>query len=244
HPAVPLPVDAHKHLALLQVGAVHAARRVRPGAGLIPHRNQVQPPDRPPRRRPLLRQLPQSRGDEHPHPLIGRQDHRRPVRRRYLARRSVRTRLSRLSHVLVLLAAELGNVGRVAVLPNRDPSDLDEPPPPKAGICQRRPHNPRHCEVLISKAIIPPAWPPEQTLPLAGLTVRDEPERETSNPHTPDNASPDEPRPQTTSESNATNRHPPCGPPPRFPPRSPPYRQPAAAAPPPPPGPRTDRRPT
>src|SRR5262249_60701678 len=134
--------------------------------------------------------------------------------------------------------------GRPAARPNRAPSRPDEAHLPKPGICQRRHDNPRHCEVLISKAIITPAWPPEQTLPLAGLTVRDEPERETSNPHTPDNASPDEPRPQTTSESNATNRHPPCGPPPRFPPRSPPYRQPAAAAPPPPPGPRTDRRPT
>ena len=52
-PAVALPVDAHEHLALLQVGPVHAARRVRPGAGLIPHRNQVQPPDRTPGGRPL-----------------------------------------------------------------------------------------------------------------------------------------------------------------------------------------------
>src|SRR5262249_43151104 len=97
---------------------------------------------------------------------------------------------------------------------------------PKAGICQRRHDNPRHCEVLISKAIITPAWPPEQTLPLAGLTVRDEPERETSNPHTPDNASPDEPRPQTTSESHAPRPHPPPPPPP---PRPPPPPPPAAA---------------
>jgi hypothetical protein len=47
HPPVPLPVNPHKHLALRQVRPVHAARRVRPGAGLIEHRHQVQPGDRP-----------------------------------------------------------------------------------------------------------------------------------------------------------------------------------------------------
>ena len=34
-----------------------AARRVRPGPGLIPHRDQVQPPDRAPRRRSFGGQL-------------------------------------------------------------------------------------------------------------------------------------------------------------------------------------------
>ena len=38
-PAVALPVDAHKHLALLQVCPVHGPRRVRTGARLIPHRH-------------------------------------------------------------------------------------------------------------------------------------------------------------------------------------------------------------
>src|SRR5262249_61656304 len=127
--------------------------------------------------------------------------------------------------------------GRPAARPNRAPSRPDEAHLPKPGICQRRHDNPRHCEVLISKAIITPAWPPEQTLPLAGLTVRDEPERETSNPHTPDNASPDEPRPPTTSESNPPNRHPTCGPPPRLTPPTHPNPQPPPPSPAPPPNP-------
>jgi len=88
----------------------------------------------------------------------------------------------RLPHVLVLLAAELGNVGRVVVLLNRVPSDLDEAHLPKVGICQRRHDNPRHCEVLISKAIITPGLATRTDVAACGLAVRDEPERETSKP--------------------------------------------------------------
>ena len=93
NPAVPLPIDADENLTLLQVGPIHAARRMRPGAGLIPHRNQMQPPDRPQRRRPLLSQLLQRRGNKHPDPLIRRKDHRRPILSRFLARRNGHTRL-------------------------------------------------------------------------------------------------------------------------------------------------------
>jgi hypothetical protein len=68
-------------LALVKVGPIAAARRVRSGAGLIPHRNQVQPPDR-----PLLSQLLQRRGNKHPQPLIRRKNHRRPIPRQYVTR--------------------------------------------------------------------------------------------------------------------------------------------------------------
>jgi hypothetical protein len=43
HPAIPLPIDADENLALLQIGPIHALRRMRPGAGLKPHRYQMQP---------------------------------------------------------------------------------------------------------------------------------------------------------------------------------------------------------
>ena len=156
HPAVPLPVDAHKHLALLQVRPVHGPRRVRPGARLIPHRDQVQPGDRPPRGRPLGGQLLQRRGDEHPHPLIRRQDHCRPVRRRLPARRSGRTRLLRLPHVPAPSRRRTRQCRKGHRPANREPSDLDEPHLHQAGICQRRHGNPCNCEVLISTAIITP----------------------------------------------------------------------------------------
>jgi hypothetical protein len=109
HPAIPLPVDPHKHLALRQIRPVHGPRRMRPGTGLIPHRHQMQPPDRPPRRRPLLRQLTQRGGNKHPHPLIRRQDHLGPGRSRHPARQCARAQLLRLPHVPVLLAAVSGS---------------------------------------------------------------------------------------------------------------------------------------
>ena len=48
-PAVLLPVDAHEHVALREVGAVQLPRRVRPRPELEHHRREVQPFDRPAR---------------------------------------------------------------------------------------------------------------------------------------------------------------------------------------------------
>jgi hypothetical protein len=76
------------------------------------------------------------------HPLIRRQDHRRAVRGRLPAPRSDHARLFRLSHVPALLAAELGNAGRVIVLPIESPNDRQKPQLHEAGICQRRRGNP------------------------------------------------------------------------------------------------------
>jgi hypothetical protein len=46
-----IAISAYEAVASLsQVGPVHAARRMRPGARLIPHRNQMQPGDRLPNR--------------------------------------------------------------------------------------------------------------------------------------------------------------------------------------------------
>ena len=64
----------NEDLALRQVGPVHLACRVRPGAQLEHHRHQPQPGHRVPHRPALGRQLLQCRAHEHPHPLIGRVD--------------------------------------------------------------------------------------------------------------------------------------------------------------------------
>ena len=98
-PAVPLPVDTHKHLALLQVGPVHTARRVRAGTRLIPHRHQAQPLDGPPGGHPLTGQLFQGRGDKDPDPLVRREDNTRPGRQRRVVHRGPRRKAPR---VLVL----------------------------------------------------------------------------------------------------------------------------------------------
>ena len=73
-PAVLLPVDADEDVALLEVGAVQLARRMRPRAELEHHRRHRQPLDRRPRRSPLRRQLLQRRADEDPQALVGRPD--------------------------------------------------------------------------------------------------------------------------------------------------------------------------
>jgi hypothetical protein len=86
--------------------------------------------------------LAQRRRAKDPHPLIRRQDHRRAVRGRLPAPRSDHARLFRLSHVPALLAAELGNAGRVIVLPIESPNDRQKPQLHEAGICQRRRGNP------------------------------------------------------------------------------------------------------
>jgi hypothetical protein len=88
------------------------------------------------------RGLAQRRGAKDPHPLIRRQDHRRAVRGRLPAARSDHARFFRLSHVPALLAAELGNAGRVIVLPIESPNDRQKPQLHEAGICQRRRGNP------------------------------------------------------------------------------------------------------
>ena len=88
---------------------------MRPRPRLKPHRNQMQPPDRPQRCRPLLSQLLQRRGDEHPDPLVRGQDHRCPILSRILARRNGHTRLPRMlmPHSLVpQSSAELDTGGR------------------------------------------------------------------------------------------------------------------------------------
>ena len=90
-PAVPLPVDTHEHLALRQVGPVHAARRVRAGTRLIPHRHQAQPLDGPPGGHPLTCQLFQGRGDKDPDPLVRREDNIGPGLWRLVADRGPRT---------------------------------------------------------------------------------------------------------------------------------------------------------
>jgi hypothetical protein len=96
HPAVPLPVDTHEHLALRQVGPVHAARRVRTSTRLIPHRHQAQPLDGPPGGHPLTCQLFHSRGDKDPDPLVRREDNIGPGPWRLVADRGPRTRALRV----------------------------------------------------------------------------------------------------------------------------------------------------
>ena len=73
-PAVLLPVDADEDVALLEVGAVQLARRMRPRAELEHHRREGEPLDRGPRGAPLGRQLLQRRADEHAQALVGRPD--------------------------------------------------------------------------------------------------------------------------------------------------------------------------
>ena len=97
---------AGKPMLLYLKRPVHAPGRVRPGAGVIPHRHQVQPGDRPPCRGPLLREILPRGGYEHPHPLVRCQDHICTVRRRFSARRSGRTCLLWLPHVQVPLAVK------------------------------------------------------------------------------------------------------------------------------------------
>ena len=61
-------------VALLEVAAIEAARRVRPSAELEQHRRQMKRLDRPTHRRPLLGQLLHRRRHEDTHPLVRSQD--------------------------------------------------------------------------------------------------------------------------------------------------------------------------
>jgi hypothetical protein len=90
HPPVLPAIDPDEHLALRQVGAIQVTRRVMTRAQLEHRGSQVQPTDRALSRSPLSLELPQGRGDEDAHPLIGRTDvrpgsrstvHRRPSHR-------------------------------------------------------------------------------------------------------------------------------------------------------------------
>ena len=119
-PAVPLPVDTHEHLALRQVGPVHAARRVRAGTRLIPHRHQAQPLDGPPGGRPLTGQLFQGRGDKDPDPLVRREDNTGPGLRRLVAHRGPRTSALR---VLILAACPTAGPHRGTV--RQYPADVN-----------------------------------------------------------------------------------------------------------------------
>ena len=74
-PAGALPVNAHEHLALRQVGPVHIPRRVRPRPDLGHHRHQPQSGDRIPHRLPLGGQFVQRGTHEHPQALVRRPDH-------------------------------------------------------------------------------------------------------------------------------------------------------------------------
>ena len=73
-PAVALPVDADEDVALLEVRAVHLVRPMSASTELEPHRRQAQGPNRGLDRISLGRELAQSGRDEHPQPLIRRQD--------------------------------------------------------------------------------------------------------------------------------------------------------------------------
>ena len=75
-PAVALAVDADEHVALLEVGAVELAGRMRAGAELEHDRRQAQPLDRGARRAALVGEFAQGRAHEHPDPLVGRADRR------------------------------------------------------------------------------------------------------------------------------------------------------------------------
>ena len=74
-PAVALPVHAHEHLALRQVGAVYLPRRMRPGAQLEHHRHQPQTGHRVPHCLPLSGQFLQRGTHKDPQPLVRRADH-------------------------------------------------------------------------------------------------------------------------------------------------------------------------
>ena len=76
-PAVALPVHAHEHLALRQVGAVYLPRRMRPGAQLEHHRHQPQTGHCVPHCLPLSGQFLQRGTHKDPQPLVGRAD---PIR--------------------------------------------------------------------------------------------------------------------------------------------------------------------
>ncbi len=74
-PAVALAVHADEDVALLEVGPVERARRVRSGAQLEEHRRQLQVADRLDRCAALVRQLQYRRADEYAQSLVGSADH-------------------------------------------------------------------------------------------------------------------------------------------------------------------------
>ena len=74
-PAVLLPVDAHEHVALREVGAIQLLRRVRPRPELEHHRREVQPFDRAARGGAFRFQFAEGGADEDPQALVWRSDH-------------------------------------------------------------------------------------------------------------------------------------------------------------------------
>jgi hypothetical protein len=76
-PPVLLPVHGEEHVALLQVGAVQAAGRMRPRGLLEQHGRELEGLDRALNGGSLLRQLAHRRADEHSEALVGGEDHAR-----------------------------------------------------------------------------------------------------------------------------------------------------------------------
>src|SRR5262249_6034752 len=128
-PAIPLPVDTHEHLALLQIGPVHGARRVRAGARLIPHRHPAQPLDSPPGGPPPPGQLFQGRGNKDPDPLVRREDNTGPDLRRLMTHRGPRTSALR---VLILAPCPTGGTHRGTV--RQHPPDVNRQAGPSCDL--------------------------------------------------------------------------------------------------------------
>jgi hypothetical protein len=81
-PAVALAVDADEHVALVEVGGVELARRVRTCAELEHDGRQPKPLDRVSRCRAFVRELLERRADEHPQALVRCRDHRSSLTRK------------------------------------------------------------------------------------------------------------------------------------------------------------------
>jgi hypothetical protein len=116
-----------------------------------------------------------------------RQDHIRPLRRRFPARRNGRTHLLRLHRVALLLAAEHRNAGRAVVLPIENPNHLQELHQAASVSAAAAT---LHCEVLISETIITPGSAMGQTLAPAGLRCAISPNAKRANPGEPDQSWP------------------------------------------------------
>ena len=74
HPAVALPVDAHEHVALVEIRAIQLVGAVRTRADLEPHRGHAQRSHGGLDRVALRRELPQRRGDEDPDTSVRREN--------------------------------------------------------------------------------------------------------------------------------------------------------------------------
>jgi hypothetical protein len=74
HPSVPLPVDPDEDVALLEVGAVQRPRWMRTRSELEEDGDEPELLDRAARSGPLRSELLEGGRDEHPEPLVGRQD--------------------------------------------------------------------------------------------------------------------------------------------------------------------------